>query len=78
MQNSSTNHIVSGLNHAFRQELEKMPNYRMNLSGSPVHKMQVDFTYAIDAITRGSSPEIEAGISTAKKLIAEMRKANNS
>jgi len=77
MQHSSTNHIVSGLTHAFRQELEKIPNYKMNISGSPVYRMQVEFAYAIDAITRGSAHEIEGGISTAKKLISEMRKNNS-
>lgn len=78
MQNSSTTQIASSLSHAFRQEMEKLPNNRANTVGTPIYEMQVDFMYALDAIQRGSTPEIEVGISTAKRLISVVRKANNS
>lgn len=78
MQNSSTSHIVSGLSHAFRQELDKFNGPRINTAGTPVHAVQVEFMYAIDSVMRGSTPEIESGINDAKRIIAEMRRANKT
>jgi len=78
MQNSSTSHIVAGLSYAFRQELDKSKGSRINTAGSPVHQAQVDFMYALDAVMRGSTPEVEAGINEAKRLIADLRRTNNA
>jgi len=78
MQNSSTSQIVSGLNHAFRQELDKLPNPRNNLKGTTVYNAQVDYMYAIDSVMRGNTPEIEAGIHAAKRIISDLKKANAS
>jgi len=78
MQNSSTSHIVAGLSHAFRQELDKCKGSRLNTAGSPAYAAQVEFMYALDAVMRGSTPEVETGIHEAKRVIADLRRTNNA
>jgi len=74
MQTFNNTQIASNLNNTFRRELDKAENSRNNVKGTHLYEMQVEFMYAIDSITRGSSHESEAGISSAKKIIGDLKK----
>lgn len=74
--NNNISTIIANLTHAFRQEIEKLPNPRANQRGTLINKFQVNFMYAQDSMLRGSAPEVESGINTVKKLISDLQKMN--
>lgn len=66
---------ASGLSHAFRQELDKLPNSRDNRAGTLTHKYQTEYCYIMDMLQRGSIPEGESAINNLKRLVTDMRSA---